>query len=63
MLSNITRIGEIAVSDMTGDGMEDFIITMDNGTSGADGKDVVALSGTRFECLWVHSVPAATSVK
>lgn len=51
------------MSDITGDGLEDFIVTMDNGTSPSDGKDVVALSGTRFECLWVHSVPAGTSVK
>lgn len=61
MLSNISRIEEMVVSDITADGMEDLVVTMDNGTAG--GMDVVALSGIGFQCLWIHSAPAGTTLK
>ncbi len=61
VLSNVSRIDEIVVSDITSDGMEDFIVTMDNGTAG--GKDVVALNGNGFHCLWIHTVSAGTTLK
>lgn len=61
VLSNVSRIDEIVVSDITADGMEDFIVTMDNGTAG--GKDVVALNGNGFHCLWIHTAPAGTTLK
>nr|CAH0099152.1 unnamed protein product [Daphnia galeata] len=61
VLSNVSRIDEIVVSDITADGMEDFIVTMDNGTAG--GKDVVALNGNGFHCLWIHTISAGTTLK
>ncbi len=61
VLSNVSRIEEIVVSDITADGMEDLIVTMDNGTAG--GKDIVALSGIGFQVLWIHTVSAGTTLK
>ena len=62
MLSNVSRIEEVVVSDMTADGMEDLIVTMDNGTAGG-GKDIVALNGIGFQVLWIHTVSAGTTLK
>ena len=61
VLSNVSRIEEVVVSDMTADGMEDLIVTMDNGTAG--GKDIVALNGIGFQVLWIHTVSAGTTLK
>ena len=61
VLANVSRIDEMASSDVTGDGMEDLILVMDNSTG--VGKDVVLMSGTGFERLWTSSVPSAARLK
>lgn len=61
MLSNVSRIDEMLISDITGDGMEELILVIDNSTAG--GKDVMALSGTGLQPLWISSVSHAAPLK
>ena len=68
ILTNISRgIDEVVVADITADGMEDLIVSLDNSSSGGDanggGRQVVALSGTDLALLWTHLLADATSLK
>lgn len=55
-MNNISRIDSIISSDITADGMEDFILILNNST-------MMALCGASWSTLWMHSAPAGSVLK
>jgi len=56
LLTNISRIDSIIISDITNDGMEDLILILNNCT-------VMTLCGSSWQSLWTHSAPTGTTLK
>jgi len=56
IMSNISRIDSIVSSDITADGMEDFILILNNST-------VIALCGASWQRLWTHSAPSGSALQ